>query len=106
MTIKELTDKLLVELDRSLIVDKKTKSFWIKNSQSMPTSAVLFFYKQLVQTNAHIDFMINIGLDANPALLEKIIYKSKTAKKKAYKYLETQVAEEENPDAFLNSSLK
>lgn len=106
MTKQELYGKLITELDRSLVVDDKTKDYWMKNYQTLPVSAVDFFCEQLVKTNEHVDNMIAAGLDANPGLAEQIVLKSKDAKKKAYKYLEAQETKEENPEEFLEASLK
>ena len=72
----------------------------------MPISAVEFFYDHLSTINQHVDEMIAAGLDANPGLAEQIVLKSKDAKKKAYKFLETQETKEENPEEFLEASLK
>ncbi len=105
MTQQELSDKLLTELDRSLIVDDKTRDYWLKNYQTLPFSAVELFCDELVRADQHVDVMIAAGLDANPGLAEQIVLKSKAAKKKAFKFLEAQETHKENPEEFLKANL-
>lgn len=106
MVTPELSDKLLLELDRSLVVDQKTRAYWLTNYRTMPDSAVQFFYDELVRTNQHMDSMVAMGIEANPELGEAINQKGKDAKKKFFKYLETQETREENPEEFLKANLK
>ena len=51
MTNKELYDRFLVELDRSLVVDAKTKEYWLQNYKKLPVTAVDFFYSPLMHAN-------------------------------------------------------
>jgi hypothetical protein len=100
-----LLKKFITELDRSLVIDDKTRDYWLKNYLTFPLSSVEFFYEQLFKINQHIDEMIATGLDADPELAEEIINKGKMAKRKAYKYMEKESIEEENPEEFLKVHL-
>lgn len=105
MTNKELYDRFLVELDRSLVVDAKTKEYWLQNYKKLPVTAVDFFYSQLMNANKRVDNMIAVGIDADPALGQLIVQKGKDAKKKGLFFQEKQDSKEENPEEFLKASL-
>lgn len=105
MTNGELYQNLERELDRSLIIDDATRQYWLDNYQSLPVSALQLFFDQLVDLNNRVDTMILAGLDANPDLAEKFVMKSKDAKRRVFRYLESQQSKEENPDEFLSQNL-
>jgi|GEM_PF-2276294 len=98
--------KLLIELNRSLIVDEKTREYWMKNYQTLPITAVTFFYEYLLKANQQIDKYIAAGLESSPELVEQITLKSKAAKKKLLKFQEHDSQDEENPEEFLKENLK
>lgn len=97
--------KFLGELDRSLVVDYRTRKYWIKNYKFLPLSAVKFFYAELLKQNKNVDMMIAAGIDANPELEKAILQRGKDAKKKFLKFLEKQTVQEENPEQFLKQNL-
>lgn len=105
MNTSELYDKLISELDHSLVVDDKTKEYWMKNYKTLPVPAVEFFLDELVKTDDHVDHMVAVGLDANPAAGEQVIQKTKEMTKKTYKLLEKEETTEENPEDFLKQNL-
>lgn len=105
MTTAELYRELLNELDRSLVVDDKTRGYWLKNYQTLPEAVVKFFYDELKKTNRHIDEMIAAGIDGNPEMNAQIRQKMKEAKKKLNTFREQESQSEENPEEFLKSNL-
>ena len=105
MTKQELYEQFILELDRSLVIDDKTREYWVKNFKTLPVSAVDFFYRQLLVANRHVDTMVAVGIDADPSLAEQIVQKGKIVKKKALKFQESESAQEENPEEFLKASL-
>jgi len=105
MTTAEIYDQLLNELDRSLIVDDKTRDYWLANYKTLPVPAVAYFLDQLKKANQNIDHLVAAGIDANPGAGEEIIQKIKAAKKMLNKFREEESQEEENPEEFLQSSL-
>lgn len=105
MIKSELYENLLAQLDRSLIVDDKTRDYWLKNYKTLPVTAVQIFCDRLALENSRVDELIAAGLDANPSLAEQIVIKCSDAKRKAFKFVEQQETQEENPDEFLKQSL-
>lgn len=105
MTNQELYDKFIVELDRSLVIDDKTREYWIKNYKTLPVSAVDFFYQELLAANKHVDTMVAVGIDADPSLAEQVVQKGKNVKKKTLQFQEKESSQEENPEEFLKASL-
>ena len=105
MDKKQLYQRLIEELDRSLIVDEKTRKYWLDNYKTLPVAAVEFFYRHLVKADDHIQELIEAGLDANPKLAEEILRKGKAVKRKALKYEEIESREEESPEEFLEANI-
>lgn len=105
MTTTEIYDELLKELDRSLIVDDKTRDYWLKNYKTLPIPGVRFFCDELKKANDHIDQLIASGIDENPEMGQLISQKIKEAKKKLNQFREKETQEEENPEEFLKNSL-
>ncbi len=106
MEKNELYENLLTELDRSLVVDDKTRSYWLKNYKTLPKTAVELFYEQLKMTDTRVNVYIAAAIDADPSLSEEITQKGREARKKLLKFLETQSNQEENPEEFLKTHLK
>jgi len=105
MADEKLYLNFIAELDRSLIVDDKTREYWLKNYRTLPVSAVEFFYDELVKQNSHVNEMVAAGVDANPELGEEIVQKGNAAKRKANTFFEAQSQKEENADQFLKQNL-
>ena len=105
MDVRELYKKFLKELDRGLTIDHQTRDYWLKNYETLPVSAVMFFYENLLKINKQVDSLVIAGVDANTKLGLRIAHKCRQVKKKGHNYFEEQCIDEENPEAFLKNKL-
>lgn len=105
MTTGELYQKLMYELDRSLLVDEQTYSYWVSQYQKLPLSAVTLFYDRLKQENDLMDTKIALGIEADPLLAAQITQKSKAVNGKILRYQEEENRQTEDPEEFLKHNL-
>ncbi len=105
MTKEELYQQFLSELDRSLIVDDKTREYWLQNYKTLPPPVVEYFLHELKTEDAKMDKLVAAGIDADPGLGEQIVQKGKEAKRQLAHFQERESREEENPEEFLKSNL-
>jgi hypothetical protein len=102
---EELKKKLLYELERSLVVDARTRAYWLENNERLPECAVTMFLEQLARENAKIDRLVTAGIDDDPALAGKITDKAKEIDRKFLRFQEAQSRTDEDADRFLTENL-